>query len=203
MHTAAVVAYGRLTQVPEDVWDKVIQTGVQGTANVCREALTQFESAGGGHLVVIGSVLGQVTTPLMSSYVTSKWAVRGLVRTLQQEARSTPGVHISLVSPGGIDTHIYTLAATYAGWPGKPPPPVLTPEAVARTVLDVVDRKRRDAAVGPANWIMRLGFTVLPRVYDVLVGPLFSRLGLRSTPREANEGNVFRPSEQLPNHLER
>ncbi len=50
------------------------------------------------------------------------------MRTLQIEARSERGVHVSLVSPGGVDTPIYDLAGSYTGRPGHPPPPVSSPE---------------------------------------------------------------------------
>jgi NAD(P)-dependent dehydrogenase (short-subunit alcohol dehydrogenase family) len=197
VHTAAVVAYGRLSQVPEQVWDRVVDIGIRGTTNVAREALKVFEPAAHGSLVIIGSVLGQITAPRMGSYATSKWAVHGLARTLQQEARQTPGVHVALVSPGGIDTRIYRMAATYVGHGGSPPPPVLSPDAVARNVLRVVDKHRSGATVGPLNPLMRLGFTVLPRLYDVLVGPLFNRLALDRSAKGATEGNVFLPSEDV------
>jgi short-subunit dehydrogenase len=147
--------------------------------------------------VIIGSVLGQITAPRMGAYATSKWAVHGLARTLQQEARQTPGVHVSLVSPGGIDTRIYRMAATYVGHAGSPPPPVLSPDAVARKVLRVVDKGRKNTAVGPFNPIMRLGFTVTPGLYDILVGPLFQRLALSRKPSPQSEGNVFRASEEV------
>ncbi len=197
VHTAAVVAYGRLSEVPREVWEKVVDVGVHGTANVAREALRVFEAANSGSLVIIGSVLGQITAPRMGAYATSNWAVRGLARTLQQEARKTPGVHVALVSPGGIDTRIYRLAATYVGRAGSPPPPVLSPQAVARKVLRVVDKRRRNAAVGPLNPLMRLGFTLFPRLYDVLVGPLFQRLALARKPSPESQGNVFRASEDV------
>ena len=197
VHTAAVVAYGRLTEVPRNVWERVVDVGVHGTANVARESLRVFEAAKSGSLVIIGSVLGQITAPRMGSYATSKWAVHGLARTLQQEARKTPGVHVALVSPGGIDTRIYRMAATYVGRAGSPPPPILSPEAVARKVLRVVDKRRHNAAVGPFNPLMRLGFTLTPRLYDVLVGPLFNLLALARKPSPANEGNVFRATEDV------
>lgn len=197
VHTAAVAAYGRLTQVPAPVWDRTVDIGTRGTANVARESLRVFEPAGAGTLMVIGSVLGQVTTPLMGAYVTSKWAVRALVRVLQQEARSTPGVHVLMVSPGGVATAIYRDAATYLGRSGQPPPPVLSPEAVARVVLRSVERHRRQAAAGPANGLMRLGFTLAPWLYDTLVNPLFRRIALDRDERPPGEGNAFRPSEDL------
>ena len=58
-----------------------------------------------------------------------------------------------------------------------------TPERVAATVLRVLDRPRDRSQVGPANGLMRAGFTFLPGVYDALVGPLFGVAALdRTTP---------------------
>ena len=209
VHAAAVVAYGRLTEVPVPVWDRVVTVGVGGAANVARASLRVFErqagggrAAGGpagggrgGHLVIVGSVLGQVATPYLGSYVTSKFAVRGLARVLQQEARRTPGVHVALVEPGSVDTPIFVLAGSYAGHVGRPPPPVAQATTVASAVLDVIDRNGRGASVGLANPLMRLGFAATPWLYDRLVGPLMRVTGLSRRPVGPNAGNVFEPSE--------
>lgn len=195
VHAAAVLAYGRFEDVPADVYDRALQTTLIGTANVARCALTEFRTRERGSLVVVGSLLGKIATPLMSSYVTAKWGVHGLVRCLQLEARSTPGIDVSLVSPGGVDTPIYHLAGTYVGRAGKPPPPVVDAERVARTVVRCLDRPRRDvdADVGPANAVTVLGFRTLPALFDLLVGPLLERTGLESTPTPASPGNVTQP----------
>ena len=197
VHTAAVVAYGRHDEVPADVWEHVIRVNVVGTANVARSALRAFEAAGGGSFVHVGSVLGQATVPFMGSYVTSKWATRGLVRVLQQEARSLPGVHVAVVNPGSIATPVYTLAANYAGRVGRPPPPVVTAEAVAREIVRVVDRRKRLGGVNPANLVIRFGFVAAPRLYDVLVPGLMRLAGLRRQHVGPHRGNVFTPSEQV------
>jgi NAD(P)-dependent dehydrogenase (short-subunit alcohol dehydrogenase family) len=197
VHSAAVIAYGRHDQVPAEVWDQVIRINVSGTANVARASLRAFEARGGGSLVVIGSVLGQATVPFMGSYAVSKWAVRGLVRTLQQEARELPGVHVSIVNPGSIATPIYTLAGNYAGFVGRPPPPVMQADAVAREVMRVVDKGKRMGGVNPANLVIRWGFALAPRLYDVLVTPLAKAACLRRQPVAPHPGHVFTPSEDV------
>ncbi len=195
VHAAAVLAYGRFDEVPADVYDRALQTTLIGTANVARCALEGFRPGGRGSLVVVGSLLGKIATPLMSSYVTAKWGVHGLVRCLQLEARSTPGIEVSLVSPGGVDTPIYHLAGTYVGLHGKPPPPVVSAEKVARTVVRCLDRPRRDvdADLGPANAVTVLGFRALPAVFDLLVGPLLRWTGFGATAAEPTPGNVTGP----------
>lgn len=193
VHSVTVVAYGRFEEVPAEVFDQVIAATFTGTANVARSALRTFKAGDGGHLVVVGSLLGKIAVPLMSSYVAAKWGLHGLVRTLQVEAQETPGIEVSLVSPGGVDTPVYSQAANYAGWDGRPPPPVDPPEKVARAILRVLERPRREESVGVANPVVVTGFRLLPTVYDTLVLPLMKVGGLSRQPVGANDGNVFAP----------
>ncbi|WBB81571.1 SDR family NAD(P)-dependent oxidoreductase [Micromonospora sp. WMMD882] len=193
-HSAAVMAYGRFDEVPAEVFDQVVRTGLLGAAGVARAALRHFRAAGGGALIFTGSVLGQVTAPYMSGYVASKWGLRGLVRALQQECRDTPGLHVCLVSPGSVDTPVYQQAANYLGRAGRPPPPVATPQRVARAIVACADRPRREVTVGSANLVMRFGFTALPGLYDVLVGPLMRLAGLSRRPTPPHPGVVFAPN---------
>jgi NAD(P)-dependent dehydrogenase (short-subunit alcohol dehydrogenase family) len=193
VHSVTVVAYGRFEDIPAAAFDRVVATTLTGAANVSRAALRLFRDQGGGALVIVGSLLGKIVTPYMSSYVTAKWGLQGLARTLQVEARSTPGIRVSLVSPGSVDTPAYRQAASYLGRDGRPPPPVDPPEKVARAIVRCLDRPRRDVSVGLANPIAILGFRTLPAVFDTLVTPLMRLGGLSRQPSEPNDGNVFVP----------
>ncbi len=193
VHSAAALAYGRFEDVPAEVFDAAIHTTLTGTANVAREALRTFSATGGGSLVVIGSLLGKISTPYMSSYVTAKWGVHGLVRTLQIEARSTPGIDISLVWPGGVDTPVYLQAGTYLNRHGRPPPPVDSPEKVARAAVSALEQPRREVSVGLANQLVVLGFRAVPAVFDAIVTPLMHAGGLSSGEVENSPGNVLSP----------
>jgi NAD(P)-dependent dehydrogenase (short-subunit alcohol dehydrogenase family) len=191
VHAAAVLAYGLFQDVPPDVFDRILTTNVTGTANVARRALQRFDEQQGGSLVVVGSVVAKIATPYLSSYTTGKWAVHGLVRTLQIEARGKPGVHVSLVSPGGVDTPIYDQAGSYTGRPAHPPPPVVSPERVAAAIAEALDKPGRDIGVGAANALMVTGFRLLPGVYDLLVGPMMRLLGQGRGRLDPHPGNVF------------
>lgn len=193
IHSAAVLAYGRFVDVPDDVFDKVALTNITGTANVCRSTLRRFEEQEHGSLVVIGSVLGKIATPYMSTYCVSKWAIQGLVRVLQIETRRQRDVHVSLVTPGGVDTPVYDQAGSYTGHPGHPPPPVSAPETVAAKAVAALDKPGRDIAVGPLNWFMVSGFRGLPAVYDRIVGPMMRLMGQGRATVPGNSGNVHQP----------
>ncbi|WP_028047983.1 SDR family oxidoreductase [Cellulomonas sp. URHE0023] len=194
MVSAAVVAYGRFVDVPADVFDRAQLVNLLGTANVARAALDLFTGGRGGHLVVVGSLLGRITTPWMSSYVAGKWGVHGLTRTLQQEMRREAGVHVSLVAPGSVDTPVYSQAGSYSGRVGRPPPPVVRPEAVARAVERVLEHPRPMVSVGAGNALMVTAFRLLPRLFDALVTPLMSVLGLSRDKVAPHSGNVWSPT---------
>lgn len=189
--TAQTMAYGSVEQVPEEVLASVVDVGVHGTARLAREALPRFREQGGGQLVVVGSLLAEISVPGMGAYCAAKWGQLALVRALQLETRRQRGVHVSLVVPGAVDTPIYHQAATYAGSPGSAPPPVVGPDAVARAIERCLQRPRRTVQVGPANRVVRAGFRHLPGPYAVLVGPLVRRIALRGPTTPDHAGNVL------------
>lgn len=194
IQSAGVVAYGRLEDVPVEVFDGVLRTNLLGSANLARHVVPVLRRQRRGHLVFIGSVIGDIATPYMATYAVSKWGIRSLGRHLALENRDLPDVHVSVVSPGGVDTPIYESAANYLGVPGRPPPPVTTPERVAKAVLGVLDRPRDRRQVGLANNVMRAGFTLLPAVYDALVGRLLAVAAMdRTTELATGPGSVLTP----------
>ena len=195
VHAAGVVAYGRTEQVPAEVFDGVLRTNLLGSAAVARHVVPVLRRQGEGSLVLVGSVIGHIRVPGMAAYAVSKHGVRALAAHLRLENRDLPGVKIAYAAPGGVDTPIYQQAATYAGFVGRPPPPVFTPELTARQVLRRADRPWLPGQLNPANEVIRLGATALPWVYDRLVGPLFGVIATDLTrPTPPTPGNVLTPT---------
>ncbi|MGY1843825.1 SDR family NAD(P)-dependent oxidoreductase [Modestobacter sp. SYSU DS0875] len=193
VHSATVMAYGAIEDLQPGVFEQVVDTAIKGTYHVFRAVLPQFRAQRRGSLVVVSSLLASVTTPTMGAYITAKWGQLGMIRTLQQELRDLPDVHVSAVAPGGTTTPIYRQAATVLGNTGHPPPPVYTPERVARAVVARVARPRRLKQSGFANPLIIAGFRLLPPVYDFLVGPLLRTFGHARDQVAATTGNVFAP----------
>jgi NAD(P)-dependent dehydrogenase (short-subunit alcohol dehydrogenase family) len=191
VHAAQVMAYGTIEELPREVYETVVDVAVHGTANLARVVLPVFRKQKAGHLVVVNSLLGSITAPLMGSYVTAKWGQLGLIRVLQQETRDEPGISVSAVQPGGVDTPIYFQAGSWTGSTGRPPPPVYSPQRVARIVVSTLDRPRRMVQAGVFNPLITAGFRFLPGVYDRLVGPLLQRLAVADDEVPPTEGNVF------------
>jgi NAD(P)-dependent dehydrogenase (short-subunit alcohol dehydrogenase family) len=193
VHAATVMAYGRIEDLDRDVFERVVDTAIVGTFHVFQSALPVLRAQERGHIIVVSSLLASITTPTMGAYVTAKWGQLGLIRTLQQELRDLPDVHVSAVAPGGVATPIYTQAATILGNSAHPPPPVYTPERVARAVVDRVANPRRLKQSGFANPLIIAGFRLFPPVFDALVAPLLKIFSMGRDTVAATTGNVFGP----------
>lgn len=59
----------------------------------------------GGRLVLTSSWSGKIATPVMASYVASKFALEGLCDVMRQEAQAW-GVEVVLIQPGALDTQM-------------------------------------------------------------------------------------------------
>jgi NAD(P)-dependent dehydrogenase (short-subunit alcohol dehydrogenase family) len=193
VHAATVMAYGRIEDLDPAVFERVVDIAVQGTFHLFQAVVPVLRAQGRGSVVVVSSLLASITTPTMGAYVTAKWGQLGLIRTLQQELRDLPDVHVSAVAPGGVATPIYAQAATVLGNSAHPPPPVYTPERVARAVVDRVASPRRLKQSGFANPLIIAGFRLFPPVFDALVGPLLKIFSMGRDPVPPTTGNVFAP----------
>ena len=196
VHSAMVMAYGTIEELPLDVLTTVIDTATHGTANVARASLPVFRRQEAGTLVLVTSLLASVPVPGIGAYVTGKWGMNGLAKVLQLETADAPGVRVCTVAPGAVDTPIYRRAANVTGRFGRPPPPVDPPEKVARAIVRLAARPRKRISVGLANSIVFLGFRLLPPLYDRLVGPLYDRFALSGERVEPTTGNVLASSDE-------
>ena len=82
-----------------------------GPAALTRAVLPQLRRQGGGTVVQMSSVGGQVTAPGFGAYSASKFALEGLTETLSQEVDF--GVRFILVEPGAFRTNLFAPGAAY------------------------------------------------------------------------------------------
>ena len=195
VHTATVMGYGTIENMPPQALTRVIDTAIHSTVYLAQAVLPIMRAQRSGIFIGVNSLLGSVTVPQMGAYASAKWGQRAILRTLQQETRDAPHVHICIVSPGSINTPIYYQAANYTGHAARPPWPVLAPERAATSIVSLADKPRNHVSVpvGPANPIIITGYRLLPALYDRIVGPLFTLAALTRRPIAPTEGNIHQP----------
>lgn len=192
VQSAATTAFGRFEDVPVEVFDGIVKTNLLGSANVARCALTHFRDRGGGHLVLVGSLLGIVAVPYQPAYVVSKFGLQGLVRVLRQENRELPGVKVHGVYPGPVDTPVYETASNFFGRTPRVPPTAVDPSSVVTAIVRATERQRSsERQVGLLNLPAIAVYRLLPAVFDAVVGPFVRAVSFTSESTESSAGNVF------------
>ncbi|CAN5687656.1 SDR family NAD(P)-dependent oxidoreductase [soil metagenome] len=92
-----------IAELAVDDWEKVMKVNLSGVFFAMRAQIPRMLEAGGGAIVNIASILGQVGTPNASAYVAAKHGVVGLTQTAALEY-SGDGLRINAVGPGYIET---------------------------------------------------------------------------------------------------
>ncbi len=82
------------------------EVNVFGAMNVIRAILPHFRNQKSGTIINISSVAGRVTTPLLSIYSASKFAIEGFTESLAFELESQ-NIKVKIVEPGYIATPFY------------------------------------------------------------------------------------------------
>ncbi|MRX67692.1 NAD(P)-dependent dehydrogenase, short-chain alcohol dehydrogenase family [Flavobacterium resistens] len=86
-----------------DAWDRVIALNLSGVFYACRYQLEQMEKNGGGNIVNIASIHGQVAAPNSPAYTASKHGVVGLTKNIAAEY-ALKNIRCNAVGPGYIET---------------------------------------------------------------------------------------------------
>lgn len=140
---AGIGQYGAFVDTDPEVFERVMAVNVLGTMYVLRAVLPGMVERRRGHVVVVGSVAGRMGTPFEPVYSASKFAQVGLAESLAVEL-SPFGVGVSLVNPGPVDTGFFSRRGHDYD---KPFPRKVTPERVARAVIDAVDKGRAEQLI--------------------------------------------------------
>jgi NAD(P)-dependent dehydrogenase (short-subunit alcohol dehydrogenase family) len=94
---------GPLAEMSPDNWDKVIAVNLSSAFYGMRYQIPAILEAGGGAIVNIASILGQVGFQGAGAYVASKHGMVGLTKNAALEY-SEAGVRVNAVGPGFIQT---------------------------------------------------------------------------------------------------
>lgn len=194
INDAGVIAYGRFEDLPSDVFRAVIETNLLGQVNGARAALRRFREQNDGTLITVSSVWGCVTSPQVSAYVTSKFAVRAFSDCLRHELADSPRIRVATILPQAVDTPIFAHAANYSGRHVRPIPPLLDPTQVARGIVQCARSPAREVTFGRLGRMLELFHAVAPRIYGRTIAPGFAAGSFGAASAARTAGSVLRPT---------
>ena len=103
VNNAGVVSYGPLVEADETEYRRVVDINQTGTWLGIAVVASALARSGGGAIVNISSSAGLQGYAHISSYVASKWAVRGMTKAAALELGPL-GIRVNSVHPGPIRT---------------------------------------------------------------------------------------------------
>jgi NAD(P)-dependent dehydrogenase (short-subunit alcohol dehydrogenase family) len=106
VNNAGVFATGIAETFTEQDMEKVMDVNLKGNWRTMKAVLPQMRRQQDGLIINISSVGGRFSTPFMSMYNSSKFALEGLTEALHYEVRPL-GVDVVLLQPGAFPTEIF------------------------------------------------------------------------------------------------
>jgi 3-oxoacyl-[acyl-carrier protein] reductase len=98
-------AHQRMSDVSEAGWNELIAVNVRGAFFACRAAARHLQNAGGGNLVLLGSIDGVKALPSPVHYSATKGALVGMTLSLAKEL-GPQNIRVNLVAPGVLEAGI-------------------------------------------------------------------------------------------------
>ncbi len=137
VNNAGVMYDGRLTDVPFEKIQAMIDVNITAAYRITHEAVARFRKQGHGHLVQTSSILGLKVRPGASAYSGTKHALEAITEGARLELADTD-IKVTAIEPGYIVTELHSH------WDVKPNERMgiegLQPGDVARCIRFVVEQ---------------------------------------------------------------
>lgn len=130
---------------------RVMELNYFGAIAMAKAVLPQMLAQGGGRMVVISSLVGELPTPMRSAYCASKHALHGWFDALRAEEHDQ-GLRVTMVMPGFVRTNVSINAITADGGKHGIMDPhqdaAMAPEVCAARIIRAVQQDREQVIIG-------------------------------------------------------
>jgi NAD(P)-dependent dehydrogenase (short-subunit alcohol dehydrogenase family) len=103
VNNAGIEAIGSIEELPLSEFKANMETNYFGVIRCVQAVVPQMRQRRSGCIINISSVAGRLSSPPLTSYCASKWALEALSEALACEMK-TFNVRVAIVEPGIIDT---------------------------------------------------------------------------------------------------
>ena len=104
VNNAGYSLVGALEQISMDEIKEEFETNFFGIIKLIQKVLPLMRKQRSGRIINVSSLAGRIGLPLVSAYVSSKFALEGLSESLKYEVQDF-GIYVILIEPGVIKTN--------------------------------------------------------------------------------------------------
>lgn len=155
---------GQLSSANWHDLETVLRVNVDGVLHSVRAAVPALRASGGGHIVMVNSVLGALPTPGAAIYAASKATVSSIAQALRMELKGD-NIWVTDVLVGQTHTEFAEKRRGHAGSVAKKLP-TMTPEKVAGQIVRATQQRRRTIILRPLDRLMVVGGRLFPWIID-------------------------------------
>ncbi|GAA3710684.1 SDR family NAD(P)-dependent oxidoreductase [Nonomuraea antimicrobica] len=144
VNNAGVGWAGPFVRMPAGTAERLLAVNLGAPIALTRLLLPGMVAAGRGHLVFVASIAGAVGVAQESVYSATKAGLMTFAEGLRHELHHVPGVGVSVLLPGVVDTPFFVRrGAPYTrAWPVP-----IAPERVARAIVAAITDGRPESFV--------------------------------------------------------
>lgn len=148
---------GRFDETRLEVYRQVMELDFFAPLALTQAVLPAMRQRGSGQVVMIGSVLSRIGTPMRTGYAAAKHALAGFTQALEAELWSE-GIQVTLVMPGYIKTNVSMNALGPDGLPharlDQSIAKGLPPEVCAAAIWKGVARQAPEITIGKERFAL-------------------------------------------------
>lgn len=105
VNCAAISEPGAVEAMDMEAFERIINTNTLGSLRVLKQALPRLRGHG-GRIILVTSLWGQASGPMLGAYCASKHAVESLADTTRRETRGM-NLHVIVAEPGVVQTDMF------------------------------------------------------------------------------------------------
>ncbi|MFN3402697.1 MAG: SDR family NAD(P)-dependent oxidoreductase [Cytophagaceae bacterium] len=193
INNAAVSAAGHFEEIPMEDFKRVIDINLYGYIYGAKAIIPYFKKQGKGMLINVSSIVAISGEPYFSPYVISKFAIRGLGISLNQELQPYH-IPVCTVLPGVIDTPLYNQAANFMGKPIIAPGEAISAKEVAFAIGSLFASPQREIFVGGNGKLAAAANIIAPDLLDKLIQKrMFRDHFAQDQHAVSTKGNLYDP----------
>lgn len=144
--------------------ETLLRTNIDGVLHSIRAAVPEMRKTGGGHIIIISSIVANMTAPYAASYSASKAFVSSIARSLRLELEPD-NIHVTDILLGRTATEFNQKRLGQGGYAAKAPRlPVMPVEQVAKAVVKASRQRRKTVTLRLFDRLVVWGNALVPQL---------------------------------------
>jgi NAD(P)-dependent dehydrogenase (short-subunit alcohol dehydrogenase family) len=171
VNDAMASVFALFTDITPEEFERVTAVTYHGYVNGTRAALRHMLPRDRGVIVQVGSALAYRGIPAQSAYCGAKHAIAGFTGSLRCELiNRNSAVRVAMVQLPAVNTPQFDWVLSRLPRRPQPVPPIYQPELIARAVVAMSDRPRREMWLTARTVLTIVGNRVAPGYLDRRLG---------------------------------